>query len=831
MLKSLFCIFIILVACFCSGCSNDLGDSVGAADAGFITPHVYVTGDDAPDAASFSLSLTDGSAKEHTWTNIGAFSTKQGFRPGRYVMSASYGAENSEGFGKPYYTGSTSFDVISNETVDVAIHCKRLNVAVSLDIEESFSSRMRDYRVIFHSEGGSYFEYASESDGPLYVRAGEVEMFLHFTLADGSSTSVLLYRLQASEGENISCALSADDNAVMLDAAAHGTRVLELTSELFSASAPDITPTGFMPETPLPVVEGVTPAEPVVFHVTSSHPLGEVVFTVQPPSLLALGIAREINLLDADASVMEMLRQYGAICAVSNDGKSLTLDITGLLTHLKAADMPAINDASRRQMLPTFSLIAINDLGQVSLPVTLKVDLRPMEIEALPPDRVEAGASTATVRVKATSGEFVNHLGIFTSDDGGDNWTHQTVIRSTMVSDGLYEVTFSLPESLYPSVKVRMDYLGQTAASFDLYFTTPPYTIDVDGFASHLAVRINGESPQSTRAIASSAYVYVNGTPANIYMRDADNGLVYVTGLTPSTTYDVASTIFRHPDSDDFTPSVRVTTEDVIQLPNGAFEETEEVINWEDLPMGGLYSQNAMPLFNRQNRADVTASQPKAPWASVNDKTFYLGASNPNTWYMQPSTMESANIISGAVSIKLVSVAFDPAGVKISPYRQVSAPFIDYNHNIPNIRYRAAGKIFLGSYAYNGSEEEYQQGYPFASRPSAINGIYRYYPGGGSPEDCGRVDVSLWGTVNGQYRELTHATGKLYPSATNASFSVPIRYPIFGAKASTIMVMISSSYDIGDIEYESQHIVTTPDARTATSLGSILEVDELTLSY
>lgn len=831
MLKRASYIFIISMVALLCGCSHDLDNGLGDADAGFIAPHVYVAGDDAPDVGEFSLTLSDGRGKKHTWDNLAAFSSKQGFRPGRYVMSASYGSENAEGFGKPFYTGSASFDVVPNETADVALHCKRANVALSLDVDESFSSKMSEYKVIFHSEGGGYFDYTAGENELLYLRHGEVEMFLHFTLADGRTASVLMYRLQASEGADLSFVLSADESAVMLDVAGHGQRTLELTPELFSSAAPVIVPDGFTSGEPMDVVEGVMPSAPVVFHVSSAHRLSEVVLTVQPPSLLALGIAREINLLGADVSAMEQLTQYGATVSVSDGGRSLTLDITALLTHLKAADMQLVNDAQGRQILPSFSLIAINDLGQVSLPVTLEVDLRPMDIEVLPPDKVEAGASEATVRVKATSGDFVRHLSVYTSDNGGVSWENQAVTASSEVSSGVYDVTFSLPESVNSSVNVRMDYLGQTAATFDLYFISPSYTIDVDAFASHMVVRINGATARASQTIASSAYVYVNGAPANIYMRDADNGLLYVTGLTPSTSYTVASTVFRHPDSDDFTPAVHITTEDVMQLPNGTFEETEEVINWEGLPMGGRYSQNAMPLFNRQNLANVTASQPKAPWASVNEKTFYLGAANPNTWYMQPSTMESANIISGAVSIKLVSVAFDPAGAAIAPYRQVSAPFISYNPNIPDIRYRSAGKIFLGTYAYNGSAEEYQEGYPFGSRPSAINGIYRYYPGGGSPEDCGRVDVSLWGTVNGQYRELAHSTGKLYPSATNASFSVPIRYPIFGAKASTIKVMISSSYDIGDIEYESRHIVTSPDAQSASSLGSVLEVDELTLSY
>lgn len=822
MLRRIIDTFIILLFAAICGCSNEADNGEEPVGAGFIRPSVSVKGDGAPDPSLFALTLVDASGNTHTWDRVADFSPKQGFRPGRYVMTTSYGSGEAEGFGAPYYEGESSFSVTANETINVAIECERVNVALRLLIDDSFGALVSDYKAIFHSEGGGYFEYSPDAVAPLYLRHGIVEMYLHFTLSDGRSASVLMDRVSVPAGGDVTFALSGDDTAITLNVTDHDTRVLELTPELFATTVPDIHAGGFVPGTPLYIVEGIAPSVPVTFDVTSAHRLSEVILTVQTPTLLEQGVAREINLLGDDETALGWLRDYGAVFSATDDGKSFSLDLTDLLVRLRARD---------RGSVPAFSLIAIDDLGQVSLPVSLHVDLQPMHISVLPPEKAAAGASSATVRVKATSGDFADKIKIYTSVDDGVTWGAQSIRSVTPASDGIYDVSFSLPSSVYASVKVRIDYLDQQAALFDLEFISPQYSIDVDAFASHMVVRIHGATPEQARSITSSAYVYVNGSPANIYRRDADKSLIYVTGLTPSTSYQVSSTIFRHPDPDDFSNSVRINTEDIIQLPNGAFEETEEVINWTDLPMGGRYSQNAMPLFNRQNRRDVTASQPKAPWTSVNDKTFYTAAANPNTWYMQPSTMESANIISGAVSIRLVSVGFDPAGQSIPDYRQVSAPFIDYNPNVPDVRYRAAGKIFLGTYAYNGHDEQYTEGYPFASRPSAINGIYRYYPGGGMPDDCGRVDISLWGWANGKYQELSHSTGKLYPSATNASFSVPITYPIFGAKATTIKLMISSSYDIGTIDYETRHIVITPDLPSSSMTGSVLEVDELTLSY
>lgn len=93
------------------------------------------------------------------------------------------------------------------------------------------------------------------------------------------------------------------------------------------------------------------------------------------------------------------------------------------------------------------------------------------------------------------------------------------------------------------------------------------------------------------------------------------------------------------------------------------------------------------------------------------------------------------------------------------------------------------------------------------------------------------MDVTLYGRVDGVLVAIASAVGRLYPSTTNATFSVPITYGIFGVKAEAITVMLSSSYDIGTIDYESTHIHTTPDPLSASSTGSVLEVDNITLSY
>ncbi len=73
---------------------------------------------------------------------------------------------------------------------------------------------------------------------------------------------------------------------------------------------------------------------------------------------------------------------------------------------------------------------------------------------------------------------------------------------------------------------------------------------------------------------------------------------------------------------------------------------------------------------------------------------------------------------------------------------------------------------------------------------------------------------------------------RILPLATGyTAFSVPLDYAYYGVKATRIKVMFASSDKIGTIEEETAAISTLADPRTATSLGSQLWVDNVTLAY
>lgn len=195
--------------------------------------------------------------------------------------------------------------------------------------------------------------------------------------------------------------------------------------------------------------------------------------------------------------------------------------------------------------------------------------------------------------------------------------------------------------------------------------------------------------------------------------------------------------------------------------------------------------------------------------------------------------MSEVDNVEGYFAVKLQSVAWDPSGAPIADYRQTPGSFIAYNPNVPEIKYRAAGKVFLGKYIFDPATltETYVEGVPFESRPIALNGNYHFTPCVNDLYDTGKVTIEVLGESNGSEIVIAEGTALLEPALTYTAFSVPLTYTNFGIKATRLKVMLASSRHTGSIAFESANITTSPNPLTATSVGGELWLQDITLSY
>lgn len=308
-------------------------------------------------------------------------------------------------------------------------------------------------------------------------------------------------------------------------------------------------------------------------------------------------------------------------------------------------------------------------------------------------------------------------------------------------------------------------------------------------------------------------------------VQEADKWIVK--GLTPSSKYKLRSNFFDVYSSNP----VEVTTEAAAPVPNGDFEDLRETINISSIQQGGRFRETYLGKWQTLT-SSYNVSEPQE-WSSVNAKTCNAKASNLNTWFVVPSTLNNSPSNSGSNAMMLRNVAWDLNGKTPNDYTQTwgSLEGDIYNHNEPSsISNRSAGKLFLGSYSYVDGTENYNEGIDFVSRPLTLKGYYKYVQDGNDNSETGMVIVSL---LNGN-TVIGTASKALTASADYAEFELPIVYSDNSLKATQLRIMITSSNHASYNQSEENSSIKTTNYNgryESASRGAMLTIDNLTFSY
>ena len=238
-------------------------------------------------------------------------------------------------------------------------------------------------------------------------------------------------------------------------------------------------------------------------------------------------------------------------------------------------------------------------------------------------------------------------------------------------------------------------------------------------------------------------------------------------------------------------------------------------------------------MVNRQNFTDVYVQWPKKYWASNNAKTFYTDSRNKNTWYMQPAAVLKPGLTDDVKAIVISSVGWDHDGEAIPDYVQLPGESLPYSNNVPAVAHRSAGRLFIGGYDYDPStgSEVYTEGVNFSSRPSALNGYFKFLPDITHTDDKAFVEVRLTNISDGVETVIAHGSITFDTAPDYRTFSVPLTYTYFNRPASRLYVMFSSSVAAGSQEYEDDNVPVTAYPELGVMRGSSLWVSGLTFSY
>lgn len=814
-------------------CTAEQNDIVG--NPGYITPSIVIDPvmhyqdsqaileidtSEIPSAGEmvFSLATSDGRFA-HTWDRFAEYDPSRSFQSGNYNLSVS----------TPRYMierGYVSFGAFSSFSLTPA---ERLTIPVTVTpqvsrIECSFGETVSDGLVLsgilVHGAGGGYeIVSAGANNGHVYVSPGEA--YLIAEVGDGQGRNL---NLITDAGTFVRTACVTDAHAslhngeltVSLGNTSWNTRVDET---IFYQPSPSLDAVGFDPDVPFQAIEGIPLKNPFMVNVTSSRPLKHIFMNVDSP-IYGDSLAKDYDLLNPGDIDIDF-KEADLKIDVAPDRLSASIDFTETLENV----------ATRTSARTMISMIAVDDRGVCSAPMSFEVITSTVDFRLVSSTPAVIGKNKASITLATTSPlvETSDFRIIARNFEGGEDVVCQ--VTDTHINDDKTKVTvdFDAPAGVY-DFDVDVEYMDVNRLSVTIHRAKPVFGLTFDSYATSIFVHIDSPDEDVIKAVASMASFTANRNRVTVWERYPEEGVVILSGLNPSTEYVIEARLGNlAPASGSST-----VTEAAAQIPESDFEDIKEIISYKNLPQGGRYSATDLNIINRQNYTDVTVSWPKKYWASVNAKTFCNKTANANTWYMQPSSEIVYDAVSGSKSIKLTSVGWDLNGENIPDYVQRPNQFLPYNNNVPKVSHRSSGKLFLGSYEFNATayEETYKEGIPFGSRPSSLNGFYKYHPDLTHPQDRGKVHVKVFGALPSGEEVLIAEGEEVFRFAPDfTAFNVPIEYHIRGIRATRLCVMFASSSAEGSLSEEDSAVPVTAIPERSAMIGSSLWIDNLSLSY
>lgn len=779
----------------------------------------------APELSSFSFHLWKDDGKfDHTYTGLGVFVDAQ-FPVGAYSLEAFSGDIEKEGLGKPYFAGSTTFNVYDGEQAKPTLVAKLANTAVSVEYTEAFMNYFTDYSTKIHSSNGTNYitmpkltSAGTESEWA-YVKPGNVDINITVTKQNGVSGTV-----KAATIEN---ALPATHYHVTIDA--NGGEVgnatisvsfdaktavkpieIDVSGDILVTPAPVLTAYGFTSGTPLEILEGDAAEGTLKVNILAQGDVASVKLNTSSPTPELSSLQGDVELLTATEEQKNALTTLGVttIGLWSAVGQVAEINFTNILQNLKVAN--GVSDH-------IFTITVVDKLNRTCEPVVLKIQAPKPVLVISNQQELAYGQTTAEFDFTYNGKDIQNKVK-FQATNAGDDWEDCTYSSVVDNGGGSYHVVINIPLRSSDS-KVRAIYNTTTSAEYTFKRKIELAAADYDVWATKATVSM---SPAAMRSQVTAIYLndVQKGTAFNDYSQFT------FTGLTPGTQYTAKAVLNNGTEA-----TVTFTTEAATQVPNGDFETLKsDAISVTEMLMGGQYKVSPKTYTPW---CSFTVSEP-AEWTTINNKTCNTNAATKNTWFVIPSTYSTnitatahcpgaaitgvetatpgvyANLSAqnGNYAVVVRNVAWDNNGT--NPATSGGAFNTTYYcENKPTIAKRSAGQLSLDT--------------DFASRPTTLNGYYKYERDSQDGTENAVVTVTV---LNGS-TEIGKGTKELGAAAGFTEFAVPVTYSVTNKKATALKIMITSSN-------RAEGSIKTTDylgRLEAWSYGAILTVDNLTFSY
>lgn len=785
-----------------------------------------------PKAEDFSIKLAknDGSYSK-TWATLKDFqddTAEHGnFKTGTYTITAYYGEKGKQTFAEPYLEAQKSFTVLAGQTQDISLTAELKNSMVKVNYTDEFKAYMSEYYSTLRTEGLSdELIFAKDEARAAFIEPVKAELTVIFKTKDhGVSGSLKLGEfaplaktlhnitldvIPRSEG-NPSLSVTFDDT---LD---EENITIDLTDELLTTPAPVIECEGFTNGATIDMLEGNGSDVTLKMNVTAKGIIAKAKLIVESDKYTP-GWGKEIDLCSATKDQQSQLQTAG-ISAIGfgfngDPDKTAYLDLTQYGKNLPTGSHK-------------ISLIVEDKTGKVSETASVTLNSEPIKLTLVGEPTIVYNSGEAVLTMDYNGADPMTNI-TFKAINPYGNFVEapikaceeNTATRAFAIKQYIFTIT--LPTTTKSEIEIKSYYkTTKEMGDYKVPVTVPEYKIStVDAFSQYAFLKITptDNDPSTLAAIINN--IEFEGNPFTIKDRDASNGIITVTGLTPATTYTLESSITG---GDRWTTDDSFTTETEIAIPNGDFSSiVTDGLKFDELQVGGDYRVITKYHHTSSIRRDLPND-----WATINDLTAYTGSTNKNTWFIVPSTyIENEQAI-------IQTVGYNHNGetpefsADATTYYCTNAPSKDQLNVAP-------GELFLGSYSFDGTEHR-SDGIGFASRPSSISFDYSY-----TPISDGDTGYALIEILDADNNKLGTETFELSESGTK---TINLSYSQFGKKASKLIVSFKSSTQgtsapikipTGKELNENKGLGNkTVDANKyhAVATGSVLTIDNVKATY
>ena len=798
-----------------SGCGDDFTPG-GAANTGSIMPLLdldakpvssqsesrsgeTVTADDL----MIRLSSADGTYSKE-WTSVAEFPTDQQFKVGDYHFEAFYGNIEDEGFEKPYYYGDQDIKVTDGGTTKVALTASLANTMVSVSYTEAFTKYMTAYSAELHSDGGAYIYYDGAETRPAYLRPGTVSLNVTVTKPNGKTATLQAAKftgkpryhhhvtvdLNNGEVGDVVMVITFDDNTDEQPVE------IDLSDKVFNAPAPEITTEGFNGDQGLTFAPGMSPSDNVAVSVVARGGIASMMMTTKSATLVSQGWPEEVDLAAAPENLRSRMEALGIVAKGlwKNPDQMAVVNLNKVLANMNYVD--GADNTS------TITFVVTDRYNKTSEPVTLTVNVEPLELSVSNPGALYTGASELEFDLGYNGADVEKQVSVEVKNERG-TWSVVPMLSVAPISRSgeKYRVKVSVPAD-DRAVELRAKCGKLETPSIVVERKEVDYTVaaaDDNVFATYAYVTLTGADAAGTSLLLSTDGSTYKEAAAEV----AGAGLLKLTGLTPATVYSVRAAV----NGTQCRPC-EFTTEASAQLPNGDFETWYRVAGksknwWIDYP----------------------GADENAVWGTMNKLTTSQGGSSgaPGAAYCAFSgtrPVDSAGKGKGAV---ISTVGWGDAN---TAYRGQ----INTSSFIPNggkCEHLTVGELYLGTYNAQNEAPDYS-GLDFASRPSSMSFYYKYTVRNAA--DWGVAEIHVLAADGTEI-----ASGSRQLSAVNdyTPVSIDLNYAVGAKKAALIKVMFKSSGNSDCQSVSNDNLSSPPSANLSDGryTGSELYIDEIVLNY